>query len=247
MASVTVDRVVAVQASIRDTLVMTSAHSTLPAGDQDRRLAQTCAETCDLLQDWLDSGWFAEQRSAGDGLLAETVPSAEQFARFLGPPFADTLAWLGRCGVEVTPAQLEQARAGVAELARRHRRMRRAELRQIAEARVRPLARSVCQAAAQLRKISTAGTNAEPAGQSWRRRAERALKTAAAALPTIALSVVLSAGPPQVEHSVSAWAHDVAAEAVALYHLIEVTGPTAQVSPPSAEIEVPDIGAEAGF
>jgi hypothetical protein len=251
MASVTVDRVAAVQAGIRDTLLVTSPHSTLPPGEQDRRLAQSCSETCDLLRDWLDSGWFGERPPAGDDLLAETVPSPEQFARFLGPPFADTLAWLARCGIEVTPAQLELARAGVAELARRHRRVRRAELREVAEARVRTLARNVCQAAAQLRKISAAGTSAEPGGQVWRRRAQRVLKTAAAGLPSLALSVVLTAGPPQVEHSVSAWAHDAATEVVMLYHLAELAQPGARLFPPEAgvqaEAEVGEPEAEAGF
>jgi hypothetical protein len=237
MASVTVGRVAAVQAGIRDTLLVTSPRSTLLPGEQDRRLAQSCAETCDLLQDWLASGWFAEPPPPGDDLLAETVPGPGQFARFLGPPFADTLAWLARCGIEVSPAQLEQARAGVAELAQRHRRMRRAELREVAEARVRTLAREVCQAATQLREISSAGTSAEPAGQAWRHRAQRALKTVAAALPPIALSLVLSAGPHQVEQSISAWAHDAATEVVMLYHVAELAEPGAQLSPPEADIE----------
>jgi hypothetical protein len=237
MASVTVGRVAAVQAGIRDALFVTSPRSTLPAGEQDRRLAQSCAETCDLLQDWLDSGWFAEQRRAGDGLLADTVPSPEQFARFLGPPFADTLARLGRCGIEVTPAQLEQARAGVAALARRHRRMRRAELREVAEARVRSLAREVCQGAAQLREIARAGTSDEPAAPAWRHHAQRALKKAAAALPSIGLSLMLSAAPHQVEQSISAWAHDAAAGVVVVYHLAEMAEPTARISPPEADFE----------
>jgi hypothetical protein len=236
MASVTVDRVAAVQAGIRDALLVTSPHSTLPPGAQDQRLAQSCAETCDLLQDWLDSGWFAGPPAAGDELLAETVPGPKQFARFLGPPFADTLAWLARGGIEVTPDQLEQARVGVAALAR-HRGMRRAELRAAAEARVRALAQDVCQAATQLGKISAAGTGDEPAGHVWRHRAQRALTKAAQTLGPIALSLVLTAGPGQVEHSVSAWAHDAATEAVVLYHLAELAQPGARLSPPEADIE----------
>jgi hypothetical protein len=240
MASVTVDRVAAVQGGIRDTLLVTSPHSALPAEEQDRRLAQSCAETCDLLQDWLDSGWFAEQRPAGDRLLAETVPGPEEFARFLGPPFADTLAWLEQRGLEVTAAQLARARAGVAALARRHRRMRRTELREVAEVRVRTLAREVCQAAAQLREIALAGTSDEPAAPTWRHKAQRALKKAAAALPSIALSLTLSmlgAGPHQMEQSVSAWAHDAAAEVVVLYHVAELAQPTARISPPETGFE----------
>jgi hypothetical protein len=181
------------------------------------------------------------------------VPSAEQLAGFLGPQLADTL---DRCGMTIDPAQLEQARAGVAALARRHRRTKRAQLRAAAAERVRALAGEVCQAAAQLRNAAQAGTSDEAAARTWRQRAEGALRKAAAALPAIALSLVFGVSPPQLEQNVSAWARDAAAEVVLMYHAAELAQPGLAISlpgpglgtgvgGPEAELEEPE--AEAGF
>jgi hypothetical protein len=170
MASVTVERVAAVQADILDALLKTSSRSTLTVRQQDQLLAQSCAEACDLLGDWLISGWFAQEGPGGDPLLAGSVPSPEQFAAFLGATFADALDRIARCGVEVTRAQLEQARDGVAALARRHRRMKRTDLFEAAEKRVQDLTSEVCRAASQLNKTPAA----------FRNRAQRILKKIAA-------------------------------------------------------------------
>ena len=226
MASVTVERVAAVQARILDALLKTSPHSTLPASEQDRLLAQSCAEACDLLGDWLISGWFERARPAADSLLAAAVPGPEQFAAFLGPVFADTLDRIARCGVEVTRAQLDQARDGVAALARRHRRFKQAALYEVAEKRVQDLTSEVCRAASQLKQAPAA----------FRSRAQRTLKKVAAFLPTVALTVggaMLGVGPHQMEQSVSEWAHD-AARVVVVYHLADLAQPNLSISPPSA-------------
>jgi hypothetical protein len=225
MASVTVERVAAVQADILDALLKTSAGSTLPAAEQDRLLAQGCAEACDLLGDWLVSGWFGQAHPADDPLLAAAVPSAEQFATFLGPIFADALDRIARSGVEISRTQLEQARGGVAALVRRHRRMKRAELSEVAEKRVQDLTSEVCRAASQMKKAPAA----------FRHRTQRTLKKIAALLPTVALTVagaMLSVGPHQMEQSVTTWAHD-AAQVVVVYQLADLAQPGIRISPPS--------------
>jgi hypothetical protein len=226
MASVTVERVAAVQADILDAVLKTSAHSTLPAHEQDQLLAQSCAEACDLLGDWLISGWFGQARPADDPLLAASVPSPEQFATLLGPAFADALDRIARSGVEITRAQLGQARDGVAALARRHRRMKRADLFAVAEQRVQDLTSEVCRASAQMKKAPAA----------FRSRAQRTLKKIAAFLPTVALTVggaMLGVGPQQMEQSVSTWAHD-AARVVVVYQLADLAQPGIRISSPSA-------------
>ena len=57
MTSVTAERIAAVQAHITEAVTRTSAGSTLPRQEQDMLMAQSCAEACDLLKDWLDDPW----------------------------------------------------------------------------------------------------------------------------------------------------------------------------------------------
>jgi hypothetical protein len=119
MDRVTVERVARVQAHILEATLSTSENSTLSGPEQDGLLAQSCAEACDLLRDWLESGWFSQVRPSGDGLLAEVVPTAEQFSQFLGPIFEDALSHAAQAGVPVDTSGLQDARAKVAGLARR--------------------------------------------------------------------------------------------------------------------------------
>lgn len=224
-ASVTVDRVAGLQARILDAVRNTSPDSTMPAGQQDRLLAGLCADTCQLLGDWLESGWFDQSRAADETPLTAALASPEQFARLLGPAFGDALDRLARCGLEVNRAQLEQARDGVARLARRHLRIKTKDLYEIAQWRVRELSREVCRAASQMKKNPTA----------FRSRAQRALKKVAAFLPSVALSLAvttLGVGPHQLDQNVSEWAHD-AAQVVMVYHLADLAQPGIRISPPA--------------
>jgi hypothetical protein len=234
MGSVTIDRVAMVQADILGATLQTSSGSTLSAPEQDRLLAQGCAEACDLLRDWLASGWFGQLRPAGDGLLADAVPTTEQFTQFLGPIFGDALTRAARAGIEIDPSSLQDARAKVAGLARRHRRMRRPDLVRAAEERVGTLRDEVCRAAAQLKKIVADGSDTGPAGAAWRQKAQRTLKKVAAFLPTVALTVagaMLSAGPHEMAHSVSEWAHE-AATVVVVCHIADLAQPAVRIAPP---------------
>jgi len=237
MASVTVERVAAVRRDILDALLKTSPGSTLPAAEQDRLLAQSCVEACHLLRDWLESGWFAQARSASGGLLAAAVPTAAQFAEFLDPAFTDTLRRIATYGIPIEVAALERARAEVEALARRHLRSTRNQLFGAAQTRVADLRDEVCQAAPRIQKSPTA----------YRHRTQRELKKVAAFLPTVALTLggaMLGVGPHQMEQSVSAWAHD-AAQVVVAYQLAELAQPGIAISLPTARISPPDAGLEA--
>ncbi len=238
MASVTVARVAAVQADVLDAVLKTSADSKLPVPEQDRLLAQSCTEACDLLLDWLASGWFERTRPKRDRLLSASVPTPAQFAEFLGPVFTDALQRIGQYGIDIDLAQLEQARAGVAALARRNRQFTRDELYGTAQLRVQSLQSQVCLAAGRIQKSAPA----------FRHRARQELKKVPALLGTVALGAVLSVGPHQLEQNVSEWVRE-AAQVVVVYHLAELAEPTAQLSAPEAaiEAEADEPEAEAGF
>jgi hypothetical protein len=226
MTSVTVERLATVQARVLYATHSTSPDSTLPVGRQDELLAETCAEVCRLFGDWLASGWFQQGLPEAGGLLADALPTPAQFTQFLGPIFASELQRIREHGIQIDLGQLEHARAGVAALARRHRRMRPADLFQVAEDRVQALTREVCQAASAMKRAPVAS----------RHTARRVLKKVAAFLPTVALTVggaMLGVGPHQMEQSVSTWTHD-AARVVVVYQLAELAQPTVRISPPSA-------------
>ena len=234
MGSVTIDRVAMVQADILSATVRTSGNSTLPVPEQNRLLAQGCAEACDLLQDWLTSGWFGGLRATDDGLLADSLPTAEQFTQFLGPVFGDALVCAAQAGIEIDVSCLHEARTKVAGLARRYRRMKRTDLFRAAAERVGALRDEVCRAAAQLKKIAADGGDPGPAGAVWRQKAQRALRKVAAFLPAMALTVagaMLGVGPHEMTHSVSEWAHE-AATIVVVEHIADLAQPTVRVTPP---------------
>ncbi|MGA2829794.1 MAG: hypothetical protein ABSF03_27205 [Streptosporangiaceae bacterium] len=230
----TIDRVAMVQAHILDAILKTSGNSALPGPEQDRLLAQSCAEACDLLGDWLGSGWFRRARPADDGLLADAAPTAGQFAEFLGPIFEDALTRAAQAGVTIDVSDLQDARAKVAGLARRYRRMRSRELCAAAEGRVGALRDEVCQAATQLREMLQTADEQGPRAERSRHKARRALQKVKGLLPAVALTVagaMLGVGPHQMAQSVSEWGHD-AARVVAVYHIADLAQPTVRMAPP---------------
>ena len=227
MDQVTIERVAMVQAHILDATLKTSADSTLSAPEKNRLLAQGCAEACGLLRDWLGSGWFGQVRPTDDGLLAEAVPTAEQFTQFLGPIFEDALSHAARAGITIDTSSLQDARVNVAALARRYRRMKRRELFDAAEERVSALRDEVCQVATQL---LSPGSRAE----QLRHKARGALKKVRHFLSVLVLTMagaMLGVGPHQMAQNVSEWGHE-AASVVLVYHVAELAQPTVRVAPP---------------
>jgi hypothetical protein len=234
MDRVTVERIARVQAHILDATLSTSENSTLSGPEQDGLLAQSCAEACDLLQDWLESGWFSQVRPSGDGLLAEVVPTAEQFSQFLGPVFEDALSHAAQAGVPVDTSGLQDARAKVAGLARRHRRIKQRDLFNAAQDRVTALRDEVCHVARGLREMLQSGDEPGPRAEQLRQKARRALKKVRKVLPALALTVagaMLGVGPHQMAQSVSAWGHE-AARVVVVYHIADLAQPAVRITPP---------------
>jgi len=234
MDQVTIERVAMVQAHILDATLKTSADSMLSPPEQNRLLAQGCAEACGLLRDWLGSGWFGHVRPTDDGLLAEAVPTAEQFTQFLGPIFEDALSHAARAGITIDTSSLQDARVNVAALARRYRRMKRRELFDAAEERVSALRDEVCQVATRLGEMLRAGEEPGPRAEQLRHMARRALKKVRDFLPVLVLTMagaMLGVGPHQMAQNVSEWGHE-AASVVLVYHVAELAQPTVRVAPP---------------
>ena len=74
-----------VQRHIYDALAQTSERSTLPGAEQDRLLAQACAEACDVLTNWLASPEWAALCPSGRGPIADAIPEWERVKPFLDP------------------------------------------------------------------------------------------------------------------------------------------------------------------
>src|ERR1700722_2073299 len=114
MAHVTVERIAAVQAHIVEAITQTSPSSKVPESVQDWLLAQSCAEACDLLNDWLADPWWERTRPAGDDPITKWVPTQQEYAQFLGPALKDSLAQADRHGFTIPDSLVDEARDSVA-------------------------------------------------------------------------------------------------------------------------------------
>ena len=77
MAAVTPQRLTAVYAGVNDVLARTSESSPLPGAEQDRLLADACAEVCDLLKDWLTSEDWRRMRPRPEVRVADAIARRE--------------------------------------------------------------------------------------------------------------------------------------------------------------------------
>jgi hypothetical protein len=222
MAAVTIDRIAAVHADITETVIKTTGNSTLSRQEQDNLLAQTCAEACDLLTDWLgDESWWAG-RGPSDRTIADSVPDQQDYVRLLGPMFKDAFAAAGKHGILIPDSYFEEARKRVAETARRHRKMRPAELFEQARQHVTLLRDEICKLAGELKT-----------SPSKRPRALRLLRNVRQLLVTIALPIVLAmvaASPHQMSADIAGW-HDVAS-VVVMHEVAYNAQPNIQIAPP---------------
>ena len=150
VTSVTIDRIAVVQAHITEAVTRTSASSTLSEQEQNKLLAQSCAEACDLLKDWLADAWWDRSRPSSDTPIKEVVPTQKELASFLGPMFKASLARARQGGVDVPDSLVDEAREKVAATARRFPRMGRQQLFRQAADRVRILQEEVCGLASQI-------------------------------------------------------------------------------------------------
>lgn len=230
MAHVTIERIAAVRAHITEAVISTTPSSVLPPSEQDRLLAQSCAEACDLLRDWLADPWWERLRSSGDGPVREFVPAQREFTEFLGPALKDAMAQAGERGLKIPdPGSLvDDARQKVVATARRYPRLRRQQLFSEARDRVDALRVEVC-------KLVGMAHRETPTDPAWRRAARKALSK----LPEVLLAVVLAlVAPPALASAQSALAaapsgiH--AVDVMTAHHVAAQAQPSMRVAPPHA-------------
>jgi hypothetical protein len=89
VGSVTRERIVLVHQHVTGALVRTSGSSTLDPAAQNLVLGQACAETCDLLTDWLASNEWRRLRQRSLPRVADAFHDA---AGYLDRPLAELLA-----------------------------------------------------------------------------------------------------------------------------------------------------------
>jgi len=225
MAAVTIDRIAAVHATITETVIKTTGNSTLSKEEKDDLLAQSCAEACSLLTDWLgDTDWWSGQRP-GDRTIADSVPDQQDYVRFLDPMFRDAFVACRQHGIDITDSYLEEARKRLADTARRHRKMRSQQLYELARQHVVVLRNEICELAGELKT-----------SQSRRHRAVRLLRNVQKVLVTIALPIVLAmvaASPHQMSVDVMAWQRDVT-NVFVMHEVAYNAQPSLQIAPPHA-------------
>ena len=224
MTSVTIDRIAVVQAHITEAVTRTSASSTLSEQEQNKLLAQSCAESCDLLKDWLADAWWDRSRPSSDTPIKEAVLTQKELASFLGPMFKASLARARQGGVDVPDSLVDEAREKLAATARRFPRMGRQQLFRQAADRVRTLQKEVCGLASQ---IGTATRSA-----AWRRKARKVLDKVSGLLLAVTLAMA-SAGPHAVAENAAEWSHAAvrAVEVITVHYIADRAEPNLRLAP----------------
>ena len=227
MTSVTIDRIAAVQAHITEAVTRTSASSTLSEQEQNKLLAQSCAEACDLLKDWLADAWWDRSRPSSDTPIKDAVLTQKELASFLGPMFKASLARARQGGVDVPDSLVDEAREKLAATARRFPRMGRQQLFRQATDRVRTLQKEVCGLASQ---IGTATRSAE--GAAWRRKSRKVLDKVSGLLLAVTLAMA-GAGPHAVAENAAEWSHAAvrAVEVITVHYIADRAEPNLRVAP----------------
>ncbi len=217
---------------IAEALDGTAPGTSLPEAEQNRLLAECCAGSCELLQDWLTSPFWDQLRPRRDWTIADYVPD-EEITAYLNGRLATVLERAGQDGPAVSVSAVEEARAAMAATAQRHRRMRPDQLYRIAGQRVRKLAREVCALAGHLRDTTRQAEAATPQAASRRKRARAALAKVGAVLLPIALFMA-STGPQQTTQVLSEWGHE-AVHAFVLYETAVHAEPGMSITPTGPE------------
>ena len=220
----------AVQRHIYDALAQTMpGNSTLTEEEQDKLLAQACAEACGLLGDWLSSSYWKESEPSGGKPIADVTADLERVKPFLGT-LRETIERLSkRPGAPTIPdasKYVDEMISSTRNTARRHRRLTGEQLYVIARQRLEDLQRQVCDIAAGLR------THVGDAEKRAKRRSFA--RKILAALPGVLLSVSLAmagAGPSAVRQNIPEWGHD-AVQVLVVHQVAHTAAPTVQIAPP---------------
>jgi hypothetical protein len=225
------DLIETVQRHIYDALAQTSERSILPDEEQDRLLAQACAEACDVLTNWLGSPEWAALCPAGRAPIADAIPEWARVKPFLDP-LKETLAAIARrqkdlptAGAIGDPARYVDGIIAAAEqTARRFRRFDRQKLFQDATGRVSGLRDDVCALSGDLTDKTKSAER--------RKKARSVLVKAAGLLLTLTLTMA-GAGPHDVARHIPEWGRE-AVKVLMVHHVAQTAQPTARIIPPRA-------------
>ena len=219
---------------VADVVARTSEHSALPGREQDRLLAQACAEVCDLLGDGLASEDWSGLRPRISARVADALPRREDYAGFLDQWLADALTRACQVVGTISPAVslVTEARDAVERTAGRHVMWKQRDLFDTADRRVRELRAETCQLAGDLRSTVMAGS----AVDARQRRARTALKKGIGMLPALVLAIG-GVSPAQMEANLAAWGHE-AVRVVTVYLIAEQAQPDMLIEPPWLEARI---------
>lgn len=223
----------AVQRHIYDALARTSEGSLLPEAEQDRLLAQACAESCSVLGGWLGSPEWAAARPAGRAPIADAIPDWQRVRPFLDP-LKEALTEIaqrqeglpGALKIGDPDAYIDRVIKAAGETARRFRRYDRQALFEEATGRISSLRDDVCALAGDLQGET----------RSTEKRAERRKKTrsvlgkVAGLLLTLTLTMT-GAGPHDVAQHMSEWSHE-AVKVLVVHHVAQTAQPQLKLAPP---------------
>jgi hypothetical protein len=220
-------RIDAVGRHVQEALTRSFPGSTFPEKEQDRLLAQACAEACEILALWRDSPEWQGQCPATRAPVADAIPDWERIRPFLGP-LKETLAAVAQRqqDVPIDPASyidgiIERAE----ETARRYRRFDRQQLFTEATDRVDRLRAEVCALAGDLK-----GDLDHAERIAKRKKAIVALGKVAGFLLTMTLAFG-GASPHAVQQNIPEWGHD-AVRVLVVHHAAETAEPQVRVAPP---------------
>jgi hypothetical protein len=218
-----------VQRHIYDALAQTSERSTLPGDEQDKLLAQACAEACDVLTRWLASPEWAALAPSGRGLIADAIPDWERVKPFLDP-LRETLAAIAKRQKDLPVIQeigdpdryIDRVVEAAEETARRHRRYDRQALFKTATDRASDLRTEVCELAGDLKSQTTSAER--------RKKARSVLGKVAGLMLTLSLTMA-GASPATMAQNIPAWGHE-AVKVLFVHHIAETAQPQVRVAPP---------------
>jgi hypothetical protein len=230
---ISADMIEAVQRHIYDALAQTSERSILPDKEQDRLLAQACAEACAVLASWLDSPEWETLRPSGRAPIADAIPEWERVRPFLDP-LRETLAAImqrqqdlpGAREIGDPAAYINRVLTAAEQTARRLRRYNRQELFETAADRLKRLRDDICAFAGDL-----AGDLKSKEKSAERRKKARRLL---AKVPGVLLSLTLAMGgtsPHDMMQHFPEWGHE-AVKVLVVHHIAETAQPEVKLAPP---------------
>lgn len=222
---------------IYDALAKASEHSTLPAAEQDRLLAQACAEACDVIGRWVESQEWEDLCRPGNGTIADIIPDLKRVKPFLDP-LKETLNRISKGDrgrhrvpeIEDAAKHIDRAIAAAEYTGRRYRRLPQSDLFQQATRRVKQLRDSLCKLAGEFKDDLDRHPDAQQKRAKRRKLASILLGQVAPFLVSVSLALA-GASPAAMRQNIPEWAHD-AVKVLLVHHVAETAQPSVRIAPP---------------